>query len=267
MFDSDLGDTVPLALANAHCVQFVVFTTLECHPVVHLTRRQVKCDHPVYPAYRHTGCGHYNAVTEFSENDSEVQDPQPRLTKEMYDGCNCGKNTKANLDVAHCVPVASKYTTTNRCTCLKNSKQCTHKCRCKNCCNAFGKRPNLEVDGTPCCQRQKHVQQINVPKSFLFGCSASAGEDMTTGKRTVLEFFVLEGILHFLKGQYCESATESILDVYSAAVEITKSFDTTLPIGNKSEEDIVTFLCEHQHNLEAFTSLCNCQLSINMTKQ
>ena len=97
-------------------------------------------------------------MTEFSENESKVQDPPPPLTKEMYDGCNCGKNAKANLDVAHCVPVASKYTTTIGCTCLKNGKQCTQKCRCKNCSNAFGKRPILDVEGTPSRKRQKHVQ-------------------------------------------------------------------------------------------------------------
>lgn len=47
IFDSYLGNTVLLALTNALGIHFVVFTTLECHPLVHITPRLVKFDHPI----------------------------------------------------------------------------------------------------------------------------------------------------------------------------------------------------------------------------
>ena len=108
----------------------------------------------------------------------------------------------------------------------------------------------------------KNKQQISVPKSAIFG--GNVGEELQSGKRTILEYFILEGILHFLKQDYQTTPT-IILNIYKAVVDIANSFQSRLPIGTKSEDDILTFLREHKHNVEAFTALCHCQLSINLS--
>lgn len=192
-FDSDLGDTVLLALANSLGVHFVVFTTLECHPLVHVTPKIVLCNCPVYLAYTHRGCGHYDAVMESS--DTTNQEP-PSSSQEQSESCTCGKNLSTS-ERMHCTEIATKYTTIIRCACLKSGRKCTVKCRCRNCGNEYGTRPNSSDTETPSRKRRKRTHQIKVPKSSIFG--ATIGEEMENGKRTILEFFILEGILQFFE--------------------------------------------------------------------
>lgn len=162
----------------------------------------------------------------------------------------------------HCIPITSKYTTIIRCTSLKNNRSYTVKCRCRNCDNQYGKRPisnDPESTLVPSRKRRKHTQQISVPKSAIFG--GNVGEEL----QTILEYFILEGILHFLKQDYQTTPTIT-LNIYKAVVDIANSFQSSLPIGTKSEDDdILTFLREHKHNVEAFTALCHCQLTINLS--
>ena len=70
-FNCDLGDTVLLSLANALCIQFIVFTTMEYHPVIHVTPRCIKSGCTIYLAYTHTGCGHYDSVIDNVTSDEQ----------------------------------------------------------------------------------------------------------------------------------------------------------------------------------------------------
>ena len=250
-FNCDLGDTVLLSLANALSIQFIVFTTMEYHPVIHVSPGCIKSGCTIYLAYTHTGCGHYDSVI-----DNDTSDEQPVVSQTKNEMCTCGKNTTGG-EGSHCVPVMSKYTTTIRCTCLRNGKPCTMLCWCRDCGNEHGKRPK---PSTPARKRRKYMHQIDIPKSVQFGINA--GEQMSTGKRTILEFFVLEEII---KNQHLEVTDDALLNLYSAIVEVANSFGTTLPMGNKDKENIRTFLREHQHNLEAFSALCCSQLCMNQT--
>ena len=51
---------------------------------------------------------------------------------------------------------------------------------------------------------------------------------MSQGNRSVMEFFVLEGIL-----ELCGDNADTILLIYGAIVEITESFEEKLPIAEK----------------------------------
>ena len=75
-----------------------------------------------------TGPGHYDAAVPF--NSLQHETPQPP-TK-----CSCGVNT----DVKSCCPMP-RYS--SRCPCLKNGKECTSLCRCKNCVNPKGPKPTV----------------------------------------------------------------------------------------------------------------------------
>ena len=51
-------------------------------------------------------------------------------------------------------------------------------------------------------------------------------------------------------------------------MEVAESFvEEELPIGKKSVEDIDRFLREHEHNLQAFTTLCNMQIQLALSTQ
>ena len=62
-FNSQLGDTMVLALANALGIPMIIFTTMLCHAVVHITPRHTKSHTPIYLAYSHGGTGHYGTVS------------------------------------------------------------------------------------------------------------------------------------------------------------------------------------------------------------
>lgn len=98
-FNSDLGYTVLLALANALGIQFVVFTTLECHHLVHVTPRQIKCGNPVYLAYIHRGCGHYDAIVPTGAT-VEVYNHEQNNSA-VPEACTCGKNDINTLHTCH----------------------------------------------------------------------------------------------------------------------------------------------------------------------
>ena len=131
-FYSDLGDTVLHALSKALGIHFIVFTTLECYPVIQIVTQEIKCATPVYLAYNHNGLGHYDAVVPVASESTSttvVEVPKTRI-----DYCTCGKNA-VTQEAESCVPITSKYTTTIRCSCLKSNRMCTSLCRCVNCGN------------------------------------------------------------------------------------------------------------------------------------
>ena len=247
-YDSQLGDSMVLALANTLNLPIIVFTSNICYPIVYVTPREAKSYLPIYIAYMQCGPGHYDSVVVRSNKKS----PEPVPSVENY--CTCGKNDK-NKESHHCVPITSKYTTVVRCPCLKNGKGCL-KCKCKNCNNPLGKFVQCTEEG-PKRKRFKHENQKNIPKSAIY--AAQCGEELSLGKRTTLEYFVLEGLF-----KHCQNAgLESISDmstIYSSVVELASSFEENLPISPKTDIEMEKFKAEHFHNINVFKELCYGQL-------
>ena len=156
--------------------------------------------------------------------------------------CTCGKNFKSSLqtETSHCVPISSKYTKTIRCCCLRNKRMCTSLCRCKNRDNEYGRKPG---DLEPRRKRQRHSHQIS---AVLFGLNL--GEEINCGSRSILEFFLLEGVYEFVTSQDLQESSNSMSLIYNAIADVAGSFEEKLPIGEKSVQDMNTFLREHDHH-------------------
>ena len=61
-FATDLGNAMPLAMANALKLPIVIFTQMENLPVLPITpREKIKCM-PIFLAFHQSGPGHYDAV-------------------------------------------------------------------------------------------------------------------------------------------------------------------------------------------------------------
>ena len=163
----------------------------------------------------------------------------------ITESCTCGKNDVRGSSAHHCTPVVTKYSTTIRCKCVKSGRGCSQDCRCKNCGNEFGLRPNI-VD-PPKCKRPRHVMQRTIPKSVVF--SLQQEEDITSGTRSILEFFVLEGIIAHCKDENIEQNPENVQTIFNSVTEIATSFKELLPTGDKSQEQVKKFLEEHSHNI------------------
>lgn len=80
-----------------------------------------------------------------------------------------------------------KYTTVCYCGCYINGKGCSEMCKCKNCHNAFGHSQKVVASVPPPKKRPKHAWQQHTPSSAEF--AYQAGEDISHGPRTSLEFF------------------------------------------------------------------------------
>ena len=156
----------------------------------------------------------------------------------------------------HCTVTKTKYGTTTRCPCLQNNLPCTSQCRCRNCDNPNGKKNS---ESHPQRKRPRYEWQKLLPTQNSLQYAAGMGEDIAMGPRTMLEYFLLNCIYDFCK---CEGidTEQSMHTIYNAIV--TLAIEETLPITNKSEEDVLKFLREREHNLEVFKVLCYMQLSL-----
>ena len=193
------------------------------HPVVHVMPRLVKLNNPVYVAFTQFGMGHYDAVV-MNTSDSthkSYSTPKQSPVNTGATSCSCGKSVTLQ---SHCIPLKNRYTTTIKCSCLKAENGCSQACRCKNCANPHGSREASSNAGAPKRKRQRHKWQQDTQKSALYGIKL--GEEMSPGRRTILEFFILEGIF-----QHCEvEDAETLTILYNAITEFADIFECQLPL-------------------------------------
>lgn len=108
-YNSELGDTMPLALATALQFIIVIFSRDPATPTMYITPEVVTTEATAFLVYNSTGQGHYDAAVPHHKPN---QQNQPRSTN-----CRCGVNDKTSTQQS-CKP-SSIYTT--RCKCYKDS--------------------------------------------------------------------------------------------------------------------------------------------------
>ena len=118
---------MPLAMATALASHIVLFRTDDDTPC-YISPQLDPAERTIFLVFNPIGSGHYDAAVPF--NSLQHETPQPP-TK-----CSCGVNT----DIKSCCPMP-RYS--SRCPCLKNGKECTSLCRCKNCVNPKGPKPTV----------------------------------------------------------------------------------------------------------------------------
>lgn len=135
-FATDLGNAMPLAMANALKLPIVVFTQMENLPVLPITPREtIKCM-PILVAFDQSGPGHYDAVEMSSSKSMPPSQESDKTVIELGndDSCRCGQGAKKNKkDIISC-DVFKK-----RCKCFQGVRGCTDRCRCLGCENPYGK--------------------------------------------------------------------------------------------------------------------------------
>ena len=255
-FYGELADTIVLALSNLLGLPFIIFSSSICQPVITITPRQLKAPIPMYLAFNQSGAGHYDSVVLCNTEHIKAI----RVPSGANDGdgsCSCGKNDKMNK--SHCHPTVSKYTTVVQCKCYKNDKACNDKCRCKTCNNPFGRKlQSTDASLQASRKRPRQQWQMSVPKSVRF--AIDTGEEIASGSRSLLEFFVLESILKHCTRNGIETTPSNIEKIFNTIVEISDTLDTNIQIGEKSTDNIECFLREHSHIIEVFKALCLAQV-------
>ena len=135
-FATDLGNAMPLAMANALKLPIVIFTEMENMPVLPITPREtIKCM-PIFLTFDQSGPGHYDAVemplSKCTQPSKDI--PKKVIEPSTDDSCRCGQGTKKDKKDTISCDVFKK-----RCKCFQGIRGCTNRCRCLGCANPYGK--------------------------------------------------------------------------------------------------------------------------------
>ena len=157
--------------------------------------------------------------------------PKTRPTEELAEKkpsdnyiCHCGKNDKTAS--SHYRVIDHKYTTLIRCECLKKSRACIESCKCKNCDNPLGRKPQVNNRKR---KREKHDWQMYHHQSSV-EFAKEKEEKLTFGSITAAEYFILENILTHLNDEQIEPTTENIFIAYSQILPYANDLHPTSPI-------------------------------------
>ena len=151
-FASELGNSMPLAMANLLKLPLVVISQMESLPVIPITPRETIQCLPIFIAFDHSGAGHYDAVAHITGTKSPLETSQPQTslpscdTKDMpsIEFCRCGQGArKKQANITSCDSFKK------RCKCFQGVRGCDDRCQCIGCKNPHGKKANKEERSHP----------------------------------------------------------------------------------------------------------------------
>lgn len=93
-------------------------------------------------------------------------------------------------------------------------------CRCKNCKNPEGKKPDTGSSAR-CRKRLKHQWQVPIPKSGVF--ALESGEAVETGPRSLQEYFLLQQCIGYCQQECIENSPGNILLIYNTLVDLSRA--------------------------------------------
>ena len=242
-FQGSLGDSMILAMSNVLCIPIIIFSTIPNHSIIPIMPLKVLCDSLILVTYNHMGAGHYDAV---------VAIPKPHETpskqsKEPH--CRCG----VNADEPSCI---DKSNYNSRCKCYKMKMACTKACKCKNCCNTFGRKP---IHGKR--KRESHAYQISVPNSKKFAEDRS--ECIMQGPWTSLENAILLFIIDF-KSHSKDITVENMLKAFNEIVTLSTSIYSYVDIPDyiskptqKSLNQMTSKLKHYYNEMTSYVNECD----------
>ena len=129
-FASQLGNSMPLAMANVLKIPVVVMTKMDNFSIIPITPRESLQSLPVFIAF-----DHYDAVMQVQPSEPTSENSRYDCKKEVSpDGCRCGQGAKKKEAV-----ISSCDQFKKRCKCFQGITGCTEKCQCLGCKNPYGK--------------------------------------------------------------------------------------------------------------------------------
>ena len=100
-FAADLGNSVPLAMANVLCLLMVVLTQMENLPVLPTTPRDCMQCMQIFIAIDQSGAGHHDAVTQITLSEPSCEVGKSVEVQSKSECCRCGQGAKKRE--GHCV--------------------------------------------------------------------------------------------------------------------------------------------------------------------
>ncbi|PFX20184.1 hypothetical protein AWC38_SpisGene15389 [Stylophora pistillata] len=139
-FASDLGNSMPLAMANLLKLPLVVISQMESLSVILITTRETIYYLPIFIAFDHSGAGNYDALTHITGSQSPsdcIKKPSSCDNKDTpsIEGCLCGQGARKKQSNINSCDSFKK-----RCKCFQSVRGCSDMCQCIGCENTHGKK-------------------------------------------------------------------------------------------------------------------------------
>lgn len=139
-FASDLGNSMPLAMANLLKLPLVMISQMESLPVIPITPWETIYCLPIFIAFDHSGAGHYDALAHITG----CQIPSDCMKKLS----SCDNKDTPSIECCHCGQGARKKQSNitscdsfkKRCKCFQSVRGCSDRCQCIGCENPHGKK-------------------------------------------------------------------------------------------------------------------------------
>ena len=258
VYSGEIGNVMALSLTNVLRVNIVLFTSMENFPLIPISPLKKVCTHQtLYLAFNHLGSGHYDAVVEVAhtsetacntiESCEKVRESSPSSESIEAKGCACGRGAAKKRKLqpdgdpinstskVFCFQVPGERRTL--CPCYRAFKACSALCRCFNCCNSIGKRPDCSQKKSQPRKREHHVLQ-NVEKNSLKFMQGK-DERPVEPKWPKLEHILVEVIQDLLIERQGEVADRDVCKVFNSIVSIADSAkEINVPISKKTEKSI-----------------------------
>lgn len=247
-FNHELGNTMPLAMANLTGIPLIIISSLENHGIFRIDPENPHTSDPIMLSFNQSGVGHYDAVTNISEEASRSAT------------CRCGVNNKSKSSFS-CITVVGQYS--SRCKCLKAKQACSISCGCVSCANPHGKHHEEFPRATGSKRvRQRHDLALLPPvKKFM----AERGESVERGPWTMYEYLVFEGILQHHLEEGVPITPQSLHGSYEQVANMVEmNNDLKVPLGRKTVRQIASRLQRHFEIGSVFQTLFKQQISFNV---
>ena len=244
-FHGELGNTMVNALSNALGLVVVLLSSVTDQPLIFIQPVELKVSAPLFVAFNSFGAGHYDAI-EFNTH-----------TKKVHP-CRCGMSDKQVSTTQRCMTNAiKKYS--SRCPCYNKQQGCSYNCHCTFCCNPYGVRPQSERRHTKVHRaRQRHSLQVPsslTPYSTSGRFLATRTHSANTGPWSILEFFVLEGLIKLLEKSENVVTVERLHALMNTVVVHAQQLGVNLPISTKTIKQVQGKFKQHVKNKKIFALL------------
>lgn len=218
-YDCELGNTMPLAMANALGVSFVIFTSHKRSSLYYVTPTSLSSN-VLYLAYNLHDSGHYNACVPTSDD---------TCMPETVVKCRCGVN-KRESDKKNYIACSNGTLGIGRhstCKCLAADQACSALCKCKDCNNPNGKRIVLG-------KRKREVhdwQKVNTSNTDF----ASDREQLVQGSWSKFENILFVSVVNFLNQEIDDISTACLSNVFNTIVDFVNSCYCTINVPDLEE--------------------------------
>ena len=228
-YDSDIGDTMPLALCTALKFSMLIYSTdsrlkpIFISPEAVLHEQVVILIHTTPDPANGLIKGHYDYALPIYRPQTQAPEECTLQNKDKKFSCRCGVNKIKMKDEESSWSCKPSPFYPSRCKCYKHSRPCTTQCKCRRCSNPYGCKPACCEQEKSTRKKRKHCLQVSIPSSKRF--AEIRDEKVAEGFWSEFETLVLQEVISEINAHEDHSGIEKLYNdiVYYATSSFCSS--------------------------------------------